>query len=55
MKKLQLLPLLPLLIVILSLSSCQMIGDIFKAGVWAGVLLVVAVIALIIFILRRLF
>jgi len=45
-----------LLIVLLSssLCSCQAIGDIFKAGVWSGVLLVVGIIALIIFIISRL-
>lgn len=37
----------------LSLSSCQLIGDIFKAGVWAGVLLVVGVVGLIIFIIAK--
>lgn len=46
---------LPLLAMIVSLSSCKIIGGIFKAGVWAGVLLVLVVIALIIFILAKLF
>lgn len=36
------------------LSSCEIIGDIFKAGVWVGILVVVGVIALIIFIFSRL-
>ena len=31
----------------LTLSSCEIIGDIFKAGVWVGVILVLAVIAII--------
>lgn len=35
------------------LSSCQAIGDIFKTGVWTGVILVVLVIAAIIFIIAR--
>jgi TRAP-type C4-dicarboxylate transport system permease large subunit len=35
------------------LSSCQAIGDIFKAGVWVGVLIVVGVVALIIYLLSR--
>lgn len=52
MKKLSLAPLLAF---ILTLSSCQLIGDIFKAGVWAGVLMVVVVVGLIIFILGKLF
>ncbi len=32
-------------------SSCQAIGSIFRAGVWAGVILVVLVIALVIWII----
>jgi len=35
------------------LSSCEVIGGIFKAGVWSGVLIVVLVIALIIFIIAK--
>jgi hypothetical protein len=42
-------------ILIISLSSCQLIGDIFKAGVWSGILLVVVVVGIIIFIIARLF
>jgi hypothetical protein len=40
--------------VMVSLSSCQVIGDIFKAGVWVGVLVVVGIIALIIFLVSKL-
>ncbi len=39
---------------LLSLSSCEAIGAIFKAGVWSGVLLVVLAVALVIFIITRL-
>ena len=42
-----------LLFVMVSLSSCELIGDIFKAGVWVGVLIVVAVLALIIFLISK--
>ena len=35
-------------------TSCAAIGGIFKAGVWAGVLLVVVVIAIIIFVISKL-
>ena len=31
---------------LVTLSSCELIGDIFKAGVWAGVLMVVGVMHL---------
>ncbi|MEP6750692.1 MAG: hypothetical protein ABJB86_23345 [Bacteroidota bacterium] len=38
---------------LLALSSCQAIGDIFKTGVWFGVIGVVAFIALIIYFVTR--
>ncbi|MBC7651423.1 MAG: phosphatidate cytidylyltransferase [Deinococcales bacterium] len=34
-----------------TLSSCEIIGSIFKAGIWTGVLLVAAVIGLIIYLI----
>ena len=34
-------------------SSCSVVGGIFKAGVWVGVLIVFAVIALIIYLVTR--
>jgi len=42
-----------LLFVTVSLSSCELIGDIFKAGVWVGVLIVVAIIGLVIYLISR--
>jgi cytosine/uracil/thiamine/allantoin permease len=36
-------------------SSCAAIEGIFKAGVWSGILLVVVVVALIIWIISKLF
>jgi hypothetical protein len=50
MKKLSYLPLLAIL---LSLSSCRLVEGIFKAGVTTGIILVVVVIGLIIFILAK--
>jgi hypothetical protein len=38
--------------VILSLSACELIGDVFQAGVWVGVILVIGVIALIVWMVR---
>ncbi len=52
MKKLSLVLVAGLL---LSLSSCQVIGDIFKAGVWSGIILVVVIIALVIFVIGKIF
>lgn len=43
------------LLLLSTLSSCRLIGDIFKAGVWVGVLMVVVVIVLIIALLGKLF
>jgi len=37
----------------LSLDSCRIIGDIFKAGVWVGILIVVAVIGLILWLVGK--
>ena len=42
-----------LLLAITSLSSCEVIADIFKAGVWVGVLIVVGILALIIWLISR--
>ncbi len=36
-----------------TLTSCEAIAGIFKAGVWVGVLIVVGIIGLIIFIISR--
>ena len=41
--------LLPLALVALSVSGCEAIGTIFKAGAWVGALAVIAVIAVVAF------
>jgi len=38
---------------LVTLSSCQAIADIFKAGVWVGIIIVAVVIGLIIFLIGR--
>ncbi len=40
-------------LVLLNLCSCEIVGGIFKAGVWTGVLFVVGIIALIIYLISR--
>jgi len=40
---------------VVTLSSCQLIGDIFKTGVGVGVFMVIAVIVLVIFIIGKVF
>ncbi len=52
MKQNQLLGLL-LLASAMTLSSCEVIGDIFQAGMFVGVLIVVVIIALVIWLFRR--
>ena len=42
-----------LLAAVLGLSGCELVGDIFEAGVWVGVLLVIGVIALVLWLLLR--
>ena len=36
-----------------ALSGCELIGDIFKAGVWVGVLLVLGVIGIMIWLISK--
>ncbi len=52
MKKIfQLFPLLLLLMI--TFSGCEVIGGIFKAGLWVGVIIVVAIIAIVIWLFNR--
>ena len=44
---------LPLLAGLFLLSGCELAGDIFKAGVWVGVLLVLGVIGGVIWMVSR--
>lgn len=46
---------LVVLLLTLTLTSCEVVGGIFKGGVWTGVILVVAVIAIVIWALSRAF
>jgi cytosine/uracil/thiamine/allantoin permease len=41
------------LLFLLTLSGCQLIGDIFKAGVWTGILLVIALVGLVIYLISK--
>lgn len=42
-----------LLILISFLSGCEIVGGIFEAGVWFGILIVVLVVAVLIWVLRK--
>ena len=35
------------------LSSCEAIGDIFKAGMWVGVIVVVLIVALVLWLIGK--
>ncbi|HOZ75812.1 MAG TPA: hypothetical protein PLS51_08345 [Flavobacterium sp.] len=43
-----------LLLVLMTVTSCEIIGDIFQAGMGFGIFLVVVVIAVIVFIISKL-
>lgn len=51
MKNLQLASLLGFITILL--SSCEVVGGIFKAGVWTGIIAVAVVVFLIIFLISR--
>ena len=53
MKKLQNFSTIAILLTVFTLSGCQVIGDIFKAGVWSGVLLVVVIVGGVIFLIAK--
>lgn len=40
--------------ILITTPGCELIADIFKAGVWIGVILVVIVIAVVVFLFRLL-
>ncbi|RNI28792.1 hypothetical protein [Rufibacter latericius] len=42
-----------MLLLTMTLSSCDVIGDIFQAGMWTAVIIIVIVIALIMWLLRK--
>jgi len=53
MKKL--MPLALVALVVTTLSSCELVEGIFKAGMWTGVILVVVVVAIVIWLFAKLF
>ncbi|WP_188467642.1 hypothetical protein [Marivirga lumbricoides] len=53
MKKLQLYQLALFIFLSLSLTGCDIVGGIFEAGVWVGVIAVILVIVLIIWLIKK--
>jgi hypothetical protein len=47
------LPLLALLVLALSSAGCALVEGVFKAGLWVGAILVLIVVALAVWILRK--
>ena len=43
----------PFILILCLLSSCAVVGGIFKAGVWVGVIIVLVVIGFIIWLVTR--
>ncbi len=41
-----------LVLIVQTFSGCEVIGDIFKAGIWVGIIIIIAIIAVIVFIAR---
>lgn len=42
-----------LLALVVTLSSCELVGDIFRAGFYVGIIIVIVVIALIVWLVSR--
>ena len=51
----RLLPMVLLLAVTLGLSGCELVGDVLEFGFWAVLIVIVLVIALVVWIFRKLF
>ena len=41
------------IVVAMTFSSCELIGDIFKVGVWVGIIIVVVIVALIFWLINK--
>jgi cytosine/uracil/thiamine/allantoin permease len=53
MKKLNFPTLFLIATLITFLPGCQAIGDVFKAGMWTGILVVVIIVGLILYLISR--
>jgi cytosine/uracil/thiamine/allantoin permease len=48
-------PLFAIVLLASTLSGCDLVAGIFKAGVWTGIIVIVIIVALLIWILSKLF
>lgn len=53
MKKINLFTVVFITFLLFSLQSCQAIGDVFKAGMWSGVIIVVLIIGVIVYFISK--
>jgi hypothetical protein len=53
MKKNNLLVITMLFSFVVTLSSCEVVGGIFKAGIWTGIILVALVVGVILYLVSR--
>ena len=53
MKRSILLPAIAIVTLLMTLTGCQAIADIFKAGVWTGIIIIVFVIVVIVILIGR--
>jgi hypothetical protein len=53
MRKFDIIAALVLLLSPILVTGCQIVGDIFKAGIWVGVLGVVALVALVVWVIGK--
>lgn len=52
MKRHQLTLLSVLFVFLISMTSCEVVGGIFKAGMWTSVIIIVAIVAIVLYFLR---
>lgn len=53
MKKVNSFKYLILCFLVVSLQSCQALGDIFKAGMWSGIIIVILIIGVVLYLISK--
>jgi heme/copper-type cytochrome/quinol oxidase subunit 4 len=54
MKNIQAFLSLVFILLMVTMSGCEVIGDIFKAGMWTALIIIIIVIILVLWIIRKL-
>jgi membrane protein implicated in regulation of membrane protease activity len=54
MKNIRVYFMVMLILLTFTLSSCELVGDIFKAGMWVALIIIVIVVLLVVWIFRKL-